>query len=156
MFLYCCCSITNVVVMGFPKWCSGKESTCNAGDAGLIPGSGRSPKEGNGSPLQYACLDNPMDRGTWRPTVHGVVAKSHPTLLRLNGLQPTRLLFLWDCTGRHTEVGCQVHLQGIFLTQGLNPHLLHWQETHMLEPANICPVKVYVCLFSFCSSFNEI
>ena len=58
----------------------------NAGDVGSIPGSGRSPKEGNGSPLQYACLDNPMDRGTWRPTVHGVVAKSHPTLLRLNGL----------------------------------------------------------------------
>ena len=75
MFLYCCFSIINVVVMGFPKWFSGKESTCNAGDAGLIPGSRRSPGERNGNPLQYACLDNPMDRGTWRATVHGVVAK---------------------------------------------------------------------------------
>ena len=49
----------------------GEESTCNAGDtgdAGSIPGSGRSPGEGNGSPLQYSCLENPMDRGTWRAT----------------------------------------------------------------------------------------
>ena len=42
-----------------------KESVCNAGDPGLIPGSGRSPGEGNGNPLQYSCLENPMDRGTW-------------------------------------------------------------------------------------------
>ena len=47
----------------------------NAGDArglGLIPGSGRSPGEGNGNPLQYSCLENPMDRGAWWATVHGV------------------------------------------------------------------------------------
>ena len=49
-----------------------KESTCNAGDAGLIPGSGRSPGEGNGNPLPYICLENPMDRGAWQATVHGV------------------------------------------------------------------------------------
>ena len=41
------------------------------GDAGLIPGSGKSPGEGNGNPLQYSCLENPMDRGAWRATVHG-------------------------------------------------------------------------------------
>ena len=46
-----------------------KESACNAG---LIPGLGRSPGEGNGNPLQYSCLENPMDRGAWRDTVHGV------------------------------------------------------------------------------------
>ena len=54
---------------------SGKEFACNAGDmgdAGLIPGSGRSPGEGNGSPLQYSCLENPMDRGAWWAAVHGV------------------------------------------------------------------------------------
>ena len=44
----------------------------NAGDAGLIPGSGRSPGEGNGNPLQYSCLENPMDRGSWWAIVHGV------------------------------------------------------------------------------------
>ena len=47
----------------------GKESTCNAGDLGSIPGLGRSPGGGNGNPLQYSCLENPMDRGTWRTIV---------------------------------------------------------------------------------------
>ena len=52
-----------------------KESTCNVGDLGLIPGSGRFPGEGNGYPLQYSCLENSMDRGAWWVAVHGV-AKS--------------------------------------------------------------------------------
>ena len=55
-----------------PRWLSGKESICQAGDMGLIPGSGSSPGEGNGNPLQYSCLINPMDRGAWQATVHGV------------------------------------------------------------------------------------
>ena len=50
----------------------GKESACNAGDPGLIPGSGRSPEEGNGNPLQYSCLENPMDRGASRAMIHGI------------------------------------------------------------------------------------
>ena len=49
-----------------------KASACNAGDLGSIPGSGRSPGEGNGNPLQYSCLENPMDRGAWQAIVHGV------------------------------------------------------------------------------------
>ena len=53
-----------------PQWLSGKDSTCSAGDAGSVPGSGRSPGEGNGNPLQYSCLGNPMDRGAWRAVVH--------------------------------------------------------------------------------------
>ena len=52
---------------------SGKESACNAGDTVSIPGSERPPGEGNGNPLQYSCLENPMDRGAWRAAVHGVV-----------------------------------------------------------------------------------
>ena len=59
------------ICMGFPGG-SGKESVCQAGDSGSIPESGRSPGEGNGNPLHYSCLDNPMDRGAWRATVHGV------------------------------------------------------------------------------------
>ena len=54
----------------------------NAGDlrdAGSIPGLGRSPGEGNGSPLQYSCLENPMDRGAWQATVHGVAKESNRT-----------------------------------------------------------------------------
>ena len=57
---------------GFPDGSDGKETTCNAGDTGLIPGLGRSPREGNGNPLQYSHLENSMDRGDWQATVHGV------------------------------------------------------------------------------------
>ena len=57
--------------MGFPCGSAGKESACNAGDLGSIPGSGRSPGEGNSNPLQYSCLENPMDRGAWWAAVHG-------------------------------------------------------------------------------------
>ena len=88
-----------------------KDPPANAGDTGSIPGSGRSPGEGNGNPLQYSCLGNPMDRSTWWVTVHGVteeldttwqlynnqpnISVSHsvvPDSLRPHGLQPTRLL----------------------------------------------------------------
>ena len=58
--------------MGFPGGSDGKESTCNADDSGSIPGFGRSPGKENGNLLQYFCLENPMDRGAWRATVHGV------------------------------------------------------------------------------------
>ena len=57
------------------RWLSGKEPTCQAGNAGLISELGRSPGEGNGSPLQYPCLGNPMDRGVWSATVHGVAKR---------------------------------------------------------------------------------
>ena len=57
--------------MGFPAGSDDKESACNAGDTGLIPGSGRSPGEEHGNPFQY-CLENPMDRGAWWATVHEV------------------------------------------------------------------------------------
>ena len=50
----------------------GKESTCNSGDLGSIPGSGRSPGEGNDNPLQYSCLENSMDKGAWWAIAHGV------------------------------------------------------------------------------------
>ena len=56
----------------FSSGSDGKESTCNAEDLGSISGSGRTPGEGNGYPLQYSCLGNPMDRGAWQATVHGV------------------------------------------------------------------------------------
>jgi len=62
---------------GFPGGSNGKESASNAGDPGLILASGRSPGEGNGNPLQYSCLGNPMDRGAWWATVHGVARVRH-------------------------------------------------------------------------------
>ena len=60
---------------GFLGGSDGKASVCNAGDPGSIPGLGRFPGEGNGNPLQYSCLENPMDEGAWWARVHGV-AKS--------------------------------------------------------------------------------
>ena len=73
-------------VSGFPGGASGKEPICqcrNVRDMDLIPGSGRSPGGGHGNPLQYSCLEDPMDRGAWRATVHGV-AKSQTRLKRLS------------------------------------------------------------------------
>ena len=63
------------VFKGLPRGSDDKESACNAEDLGVIPGWGRSPRERNGNPLQYSCLENTMDRGDWQATVHGV-AKS--------------------------------------------------------------------------------
>ena len=75
--------------MGFPGSSEVEASACNEGDLGLIPGSGRSPGEGNGNPLQCSCLENPMDGGAWWATVHGV-AKSRTRLSNFTSLN------IWD------------------------------------------------------------
>ena len=85
--------LTNVLT-GFPRWLSGKDLPAKAGDAGdmgSIPGLGRPPRGGNGNPLQYSCLENPVDREAWRATAHGVKRIGHnlatkppPLLLNLN------------------------------------------------------------------------
>jgi len=62
-------------IAGFPGSSNGKESACNAADLGSVLGLGRSSGEGNGNPLQYSCLGNPMGRGAWRATVHGVTER---------------------------------------------------------------------------------
>ena len=67
---------------GLPGGSDGKATICNVGDPGSIPGLGRFPGEGNGNPLQYSCLENPLDRGAWQTTVHGV-AKSRTRLSNL-------------------------------------------------------------------------
>ena len=65
--------------MDFSGGSVGKESACNAGDTGSIPGLERSPGEGKGNPFQYSCLVNLMDRGAWRAIVHGVAKESDTT-----------------------------------------------------------------------------
>ena len=67
----------HAAAVGFPVGSNGKESAANAGAAVLIPKWGRSPRGGNGKPLQYSCLGNPMDRGAWQATVHEVQTVGH-------------------------------------------------------------------------------
>ena len=86
----------------FPGGSDGKESTCNAGDLGLIPGLGRSPGEGNSNSLQYSCLENSMDIGDWQSIVHGV-PENQPQLRDFHLEQP-RLL----CSDR-----CEISLTGV-------------------------------------------
>ena len=81
-----------------------KESACDAEDTGLIPGSGRPPAEGNGNPLQYSCLENPMDGGAWWATGHGV-AKSRTQLSDFTSFPP---------------LGSQLHGGGLFVC------FIHW------------------------------
>ena len=61
----------------------GKESACNAGNLGSISGLGRSPGEGNGNPLKYSCLENPMDKGAWQATVYGVTRVGYDLVTEL-------------------------------------------------------------------------
>ena len=76
---------------GFPGGSESKESSCNAGDPDLIPGSRRSPGERNGNPLWYSCLGNCMDRGAWQATVHGVPESDITEGLSLTLNHKTRL-----------------------------------------------------------------
>ena len=73
-----------ILYVGFSGVLDNKPSAYNAGDLGLIPGWERSPGEGNGNPLQYSCLENPMDRGAWQATVHEVtISVGH---LKIHGI----------------------------------------------------------------------
>ena len=67
------------LLLGFPCGTAGRESACNGGDLGLIPGLGRSSGEVHGNPLQYSCLENPMDREAWQTSVHGGPKESDAT-----------------------------------------------------------------------------
>ena len=83
----------------FPGGSDGKESTCNAGDLGLIPGSERSPGEGNGHSLQYSCLENPIDRGAWWSTVHGVTKSQTERLTIFTFFDAKHLLLIRNSSG---------------------------------------------------------
>ena len=88
--------------VGFPCSSVGKESACSTGDPGSIPGLGRFPGEGNGNPLQYSCLENPIDRGAWQATVHGVARVGHdlvtippPPMYGCNGVSEHEVAMLY-------------------------------------------------------------
>ena len=105
---FLCILICLCLLQGFPNDSPGKESTCNAGDLGLIPGSGRSPGEGNGNPLQNSCLENPMNRGAQQAIVHGVtesnVTEQLSTQYLFLSLMSLRLTSDLGCGSRQTSV----------------------------------------------------
>ena len=127
-----------------------QETACNEGDAGSISGLERSPGEGNGSPLQYSCLEHPWDRGAWQATVHGVARVVHD--LATETAPPPLLnkhLFLTNTESNRDDSGqpalpqpkdsripqglpfCGTRIfkiQGIFPTQGSNPGLPHCRQ----------------------------
>ena len=114
--------------LGFFGGPEGKESACNSGDLGLVPGLGRSSGEGNGNPLQYSCLENSVNRGAWQAIVHGVAksqtwlshSHTHCTLLSLALL--LSLPLLWPQRDRHA----------------VPSHIAHW--SHLQPPPPLSPL----------------
>ena len=118
-----------------PRWLSGKESVCNTGNADLIPGWERSPGEGNGTAVQYSCLENPMNRGAWQATVQLVTKESDTTeqltlfnlkysnhQVKFLGKNPFKLLWslntLWNIS---TIVLCIIYFLHCLSFLALNP-----------------------------------
>ena len=109
-----------------PQWLRGRESACdaeNAGDAGSIPGSGRSPGGGYGNPIQYCCLENPMDRGAWQATIHRVTESDT------------------------TEVTWHVHTHG-YTTFYLSVHHMIDIGLFLLATVTSAVLNSHVCVFS--------
>ena len=163
--------------IGLPWWLSSKNLPAKAGDAGSVPGLGRSPGEGNGNSLQYSCLANPMDGRTqvdynpWGLTKVKLDLVTNQQLclwlerlsfLKMSYVQaqslshvqllwdptdcsPPRFFCPWDLPDKNTGVCCHFPLQGIFLTQGSNLPLLHWQADFF---TTVPPGKPLRCWFS--------
>ena len=93
-----------LINLSFPCGSYGKESACNVGGPGLIPGSGKSPGEGNSNPLQYSCLENSKDRGAWLAIVHGIAESQ-----------------TWLSSHTHTEASFVYFLSLIPLLQEIDP-----------------------------------
>ena len=126
--------------MGFPSGSDSKESACNAGDLGLIPGSGRSSGERNGLPLQYSCLENSMDRGAWRATVHGVIKKSD-TIERLTHTHLSPWV-TFNGLKSSLEIARSTHAWICFGLYKCLPSLSFWSEILMiLSDFELCKVK---------------
>ena len=109
-------SVFYILIKGPPWWLSGKDSTYSAGatgNLGLISGSGRSPGEGNGNPLQYSCLGNPMDRGVWWAAIHGITKSlKGPSTGHISSASfPFILTCLTHCSCGVRESGSQVKQQ---------------------------------------------
>ena len=133
----------------FPHSSVSKESACNAGDLGKITGLGRSPGEGNGNPLQYSCLENPMERGAWWATVCGVARVRHNLatkllllLLRLSTSPTSSILLLFSFYRRgNGATGCFSIFSSV--TQFVSCRVKCWTEAFWLQSLNSAIIKIY-------------
>ena len=127
-----------VYSLGFPCGSDRNESACNARDPGLIPGSGRSPGEGNGHPHQYSCLENSMDRGAWRVTVHALAANAHNFFFPL--LSVLRILLLQEpfCRCKSWSKGSQGPNPGLSQDQTCSAFSPSCEMTHFYHPVMLC------------------
>ena len=133
--------------LGLPRWLSGKESACSVGGAGaacLIPGSGRSPGGGHSSPFQYCCLENPMDRGAWKPPVRRITQSQ------------TRLKWPSTALDRNRHIAPSGHLatgkncmekNGVCPSTPLGPQLTpvpEWSQNSKIQdrPGGTAPVYI--------------
>ena len=116
---------------GFPHSSVDKESACNAGDPSSIPALGRSPGEGTSNPLQYSCLENPMNRGTWQAIVHGVTRVGH------------------DLATKPPPVGKRASFP---LSLGLLSHLKSILSPNPQQSLSICSVNIYIKINSSAES----
>ena len=137
-----CLSIS--VCMKFPGGSDCKESAHNTGDLGLVPGLGRSPGGGHGSPLQCSCLENPMDRGAFQATVHGVAKIGHDWVTK----HSVHVYVIHICTHTHTphfyllshqKVGTCFHILAIVSNAALNMKKRFFCKMVMLFPTHIYP-----------------
>ena len=135
---------------GFPGGSEGKASAHNTGDLGSIPGSGRSPGEGNGNPLQYSCLGNPMDREAWWATVHGV-AKSQAwlrdltfTKIVISKIEREKLL----SSARLSATPWTICSLPGFYVHGINNN----NHYHVLSTSNGAKHSTYIISCSSCNS----
>ena len=163
--LICCiCHFQSLFFVYFGFLClqvssvSKKASVYNAGDPGSIPGLGRSPREGNGNPLQYHCLENPMDRGAWQATVHWGCKESDTTeLLHFHFQHLTSALaqggkgghlFWFTCLivlqgRRNTANQCHWHMWGVLTVSG--PHWICHRSRHVFFPSLHCSGSRLLC-----------
>ena len=129
-------SFSSLSAIGFPGGSDGKASACNAGDLGLIPGSGRCPGEVNGNPLQYSCLENPMDGEAWWATVHEVAELDTTERLHFHF---SKIIADGDCS--HEIKRCL--LLGRKVMTNLDSIL---KSRDITLPAKVCLIKAMVFL----------
>ena len=148
------------IILDFPGGSDGRESANRAGDLGLIPGSGRSPGEGNHNPLQYSCLENPKDRGAWRATTPWSRKEMDTSSCQLYKLSRSELVFLfrnplWQSLNLITRLNdffrvylklrlfiwTQLYSVTLKITIGQTPQNCRKQKLVILQPLFV-PIKV--------------